>query len=196
MKTTQSGQLRKRILSAAKKRLILGASVALLVGGCIIDTDDPCNEGQVVATDGSKLCICPESKVLTPAGCVVCGSNEVIRADSCNCLPGYERVTPEDECTALPPTPPPGDNDAGLGGDLNLTGGTTTLPGGGLGDSCTSPADCAGKDASFCESFSLMQCTVSGCDLANDNCPDTYVCCDLSSVGVMDPLCLPGGCSQ
>lgn len=174
-------------------QFLVGSTVAVFAASCIIDTDAPCGEGLIEAKDGTKLCRCPEGDAITPEGCVTCGDNEVVGAAGCDCDMGYERVTPEAECTEIPP-PPMMDADAGLTDDMTLTSGGGSLPSDGLGDACTGPADCAGKGANYCESFMLMQCIVSGCDLANNNCPDTYACCDLSMFGVVEPLCLPGGC--
>lgn len=63
----------------------------------------------------------------------------------------------------------------------------------GLGKSCTSPADCAGLEADFCDTFQSHQCLVQGCSLSPDDCFEGWSCCDLSKFGMPQPLCLPLG---
>ncbi len=64
----------------------------------------------------------------------------------------------------------------------------------GLGDACTSSADCDGKDAWYCEPVILQQCIVTGCAVANPlSCPEAWVCCDVRSLGVNMTLCVPQG---
>jgi hypothetical protein len=53
----------------------------------------------------------------------------------------------------------------------------------GLGDSCTSPADCTG-DAQFCDTFQTHTCIVAGCSLTTNDCPRGQTCCDFSSFGI------------
>lgn len=65
-------------------------------------------------------------------------------------------------------------------------------PPSGLGTACTVPEDCEGNEASYCDPF-VMSCQVQGCNLDNDDCFVGYECCDLSTVGVAEPLCIPEG---
>ena len=60
----------------------------------------------------------------------------------------------------------------------------------GLGDKCDSAADCAGKEAKFCEFFMTHECMVNDCARAPNICPSQYACCDLSQV-VNESLCVP-----
>lgn len=65
----------------------------------------------------------------------------------------------------------------------------------GLGTPCESADDCAGTEATWCDTFQTQQCIVQGCSLADQDCFGDQVCCDLSQFGVPVPLCLPaGGC--
>lgn len=93
----------RRTTGNSHKLAGLWSGLALLATSCIIDTDNPCSEGQIVAKDGSKLCICPEGEALTPAGCLVCGENEEVGLEACDCVEGFARNTPDDECTEQPP---------------------------------------------------------------------------------------------
>jgi hypothetical protein len=64
----------------------------------------------------------------------------------------------------------------------------------GLGKACTTPADCAGTEATFCDAFQTKACTVEGCSLDPDDCLPGYTCCDLSAVGIPGTLCALGAC--
>jgi hypothetical protein len=63
----------------------------------------------------------------------------------------------------------------------------------GLGTHCESADDCAGTEATWCDTFSSQQCVVQGCSLVDQDCFGEQVCCDLSGFGVPAPLCLPRG---
>jgi hypothetical protein len=61
---------------------------------------------------------------------------------------------------------------------------------------CTSEADCAGTEATYCDIFVSRSCLVQGCSLDPDNCFEGWECCDLSAFGIPMPLCLPlGACT-
>lgn len=63
----------------------------------------------------------------------------------------------------------------------------------GLGTPCESADDCAGTEATWCDTFQSQQCVVQGCSLAAQDCFGDQVCCDLTQFGVPVPLCLPAG---
>jgi len=63
----------------------------------------------------------------------------------------------------------------------------------GAGQACQSTADCAGTEATYCDSAVTHQCHVEGCTLAPDNCFSGSVCCDLSTFGVAKPFCVQTG---
>jgi hypothetical protein len=63
----------------------------------------------------------------------------------------------------------------------------------GQGRSCASSADCAGTEATFCDTVESDSCLVQGCSLSADDCFIGWSCCDLSSLGLATPLCLPDG---
>jgi hypothetical protein len=66
----------------------------------------------------------------------------------------------------------------------------------GLAMSCSADADCAGTEATYCDTFQSHSCLVQGCSLAPDNCFSGWECCDLSLYGIAQPLCIPqGACS-
>ena len=57
----------------------------------------------------------------------------------------------------------------------------------GLGETCSGDADCAGYEADYCLiSYGETEgyCTVQGCAVDPDDCPDGYGCCDFTIGGV------------
>lgn len=63
----------------------------------------------------------------------------------------------------------------------------------GVGLPCQSSADCAGYDASYCETFQSHMCLVSDCTVTPNNCHEGWECCDLTSLGLGELLCVPEG---
>ncbi|HEY3498591.1 MAG TPA: hypothetical protein VGK73_28065 [Polyangiaceae bacterium] len=63
----------------------------------------------------------------------------------------------------------------------------------GLGQACTTDADCAGNEATYCDAFVSHACQVQGCNPDADNCFAGFECCDLSAFAVPQPLCIPQG---
>jgi hypothetical protein len=60
----------------------------------------------------------------------------------------------------------------------------------GLGKACQNPGDCAGTDATFCESFVTRTCIIEKCLDDPDVCPSGNVCCDMTAL-VGSSLCTP-----
>lgn len=170
-----------------------GAALLLATTACIYDSKKTCGK-QFVVDEATGLCVCPEGQALTATGCLTCTGNEVATPTACNCKSGYERVIPTDSCTAVDKTTISEGSDADAGLPASLDTVREPLPSDGLGDPCSTPEDCAGKGASWCDTVILNQCIVSGCDVANNNCPANHKCCDLSEFGVQQTLCLIGGC--
>jgi len=69
----------------------------------------------------------------------------------------------------------------------------------GAGKSCASDDDCAGTEATWCETFMTHVCYVEGCALDGNDCPGKE-CCDLSvaSFGtIQKTICVdPGTCKK
>jgi hypothetical protein len=63
----------------------------------------------------------------------------------------------------------------------------------GFGTTCASDADCAGLEASHCETLQAHVCVVAGCQTAPDTCTGGQSCCDLNALGIPLTLCLPPG---
>src|SRR5512145_2135965 len=64
----------------------------------------------------------------------------------------------------------------------------------GMGTACTSNDQCAGTEATFCDSVVTHACAVQGCSLSPDDCYPGYLCCDLSKYGMPITLCSYGSC--
>ncbi len=63
----------------------------------------------------------------------------------------------------------------------------------GFGVTCASDADCAGHEASHCETLQANVCVVANCQTTPDSCTGGQGCCDLHSLGIPLTLCLPPG---
>jgi hypothetical protein len=63
----------------------------------------------------------------------------------------------------------------------------------GTGLSCTSDADCATTESTYCDTFVQHACLVQGCTISPNNCFSGTECCDLSSFGIPQPICIPAG---
>ena len=59
----------------------------------------------------------------------------------------------------------------------------------GVGQSCRTSADCAGLEASYCESTLSHACLKDACKSDPSICPGDWVCCDIALIG--ESLCLP-----
>jgi len=65
----------------------------------------------------------------------------------------------------------------------------------GAGKPCQSSAECAGTEATYCDVMLTHQCLVQGCQVAPDDCFSGSACCDLSTFGIPQPICVqPGTC--
>lgn len=63
----------------------------------------------------------------------------------------------------------------------------------GQGMACASSEDCAGLEASYCETFQTHVCLVPDCTVEPDSCHEGWECCDLSSLGLDETLCVEEG---
>lgn len=60
----------------------------------------------------------------------------------------------------------------------------------GLGKSCAASGDCAGSEATFCESFVTKTCIVEKCASDPGMCPSGNVCCDMVAL-IGTSVCTP-----
>jgi hypothetical protein len=63
----------------------------------------------------------------------------------------------------------------------------------GMSRPCEAAADCAGTEATYCETLISQSCLVQDCNLAVNDCFEGWECCDVSSYGMPRPLCVPAG---
>jgi hypothetical protein len=89
-----------------------------------------------------------------------------------------------------------GDCTGGYACDLGATPSYCKRPPKGLSMSCTSNADCAGTEATYCDMYQSHSCLVEGCTVSPDSCFEGWDCCDLSAFGVPMPVCIPQGACQ
>lgn len=195
--------------------------VACALSACVYDGDNPCGEGGFDVYGDNRRCVCPEGAVMTPNGCIECGAHEVATATSCECEAGYSRSAPNEACeeaAGLGDECDPANSaceapyahcePAGDAGYCTTDGCTSSddcdggfscnadsvceRPPAGLGATCAGPDDCAGTEATFCDSFMTMSCQVEGCSLDPNDCFEGYECCDLTMFG-LPTLCVPAG---
>lgn len=194
--------------------------------GCLYDADTRCGEGMGEFDEANNRCVCPEGSVYTEAGCVTCGEHEVASPSGCNCEEGYSRPSADAPCAETPSglgadcdpaastCAAPFDHcEAGSNGGYCTSSCTTSddceggyacnaasicqRPPVGLGTPCETAEDCAGTEATYCDTFVAHSCQVQGCQLEPDNCFSGFECCDLTAFGVPEPLCIPqGACMQ
>jgi hypothetical protein len=73
----------------------------------------------------------------------------------------------------------PGECTGGYACDSVATPSYCARPPDGAGKSCASDADCAGTEATWCDTFQSHVCYVEGCALDGNDCPGKE-CCDLA----------------
>lgn len=159
----------------------LGAA-ALLLGSCVFDPNARCGEHMEEFGDAVK-CVCTDGYAMTDEGCVKCGRNETPTPNGCQCDDGFERAS-DGRCRRAPQDDACSDDAASCGSEAPAT---PT----GVGQTCSSDADCADTDATFCETFMSHTCLVQGCS-GDEGCYAGAECCDLSRFG-MPTLCVPEG---
>jgi hypothetical protein len=80
--------------------------------------------------------------------------------------------------------------------DLAATPSYCRRPPVGQGKSCASDLDCAGTEATWCDTFVSHICIVQNCSLTKNDCFPGKECCDISvvSLGTMkNPICVDSG---
>jgi len=163
------------------RRLALLLAISLC--GCLVDSGAPC--GAHLRLDADGACVCLEGSALSDGACVPVVDDGVDdSAGACEagagCACTSSRGCPEGELC-----------------DSHDSERCVAAPSG-LGAPCSGAADCAGTEATFCESFSTRTCVVQGCAARAGICPGDLVCCDYAVIGTS--LCVPsdlapdGGC--
>ena len=191
---------------------------SLLLASCLVDTDHPCGKLQVPEGDhcacqsgygltGNTCVACGTNEVGSLDGCV-CAPGFGRTDDSLPCvatdvLGQACKVDADCNDTTFSHCQMKGDagycTHAGCASsadcsndyECNTKGDPSFCerPPGGFGMDCTSSSDCAGLEASYCESVVARACVVSGCKADVSLCPGSWSCCDIALLGAS--LCLP-----
>ena len=173
-------------------RCVCDAQSGLTDTGCV-----PCGTDEV---PGEKGCIC-KSGYTKPATGGVCAPTPVGLGTACevstdcndakfdHCETGTEGkgYCTDKGCASS------ADCTGGYACDALVTPSVCRRPPLGLSMSCSSNADCAGTEATYCDTFMSHSCMVQGCSSMPDNCFSGWVCCDLSAVGIAQPVCVQQG---
>jgi hypothetical protein len=191
---------------------VLQSATSTTVDVCVCDEHSvatptgctPCGANEVGSATGCQ-CAPGYGRASSLDPCAPCGANEVGSATGCQCAPGYGRASPSDPCTqgfdaGIPldasvqtgQCASDGDCTSGSACDLRVTPSVCRQPPAGQGKTCASSADCAGTEATFCDSFVTKTCVVQGCSVAANDCFPGYTCCDLSKFG-LPTVCVVGG---
>jgi len=178
----------------------LFALLGAMPSACVYDASDRCGPNQVMYED--LRCVCdaksapdatgacqpvPEAPMGLGAACdatTPCADAEFKHCEAGADGSGYctkADCAGAEDCTG------------GYACDVSVTPSVCRRPPAGLGMSCTADADCAGTEATYCDTFVTHTCLVQGCNLTQDNCFIGFECCDLSSFGIAQPLCIAAG---
>jgi hypothetical protein len=156
---------------------------ALALGSCVFDPNARCDEHMEDYGDAIK-CVCVPGYAMTEGGCIKCRANESPGVDGCECDEGFVR-SGAGRCERAPA------EDAACAMDTNCD---DVEPPTGVGLECTSDADCAGTDATYCETLVSHACVVQGCSVEENDCFEGNECCDLSAFGMPTLCVLEGRC--
>lgn len=164
----------------------LSAVGVLLLGGCLVDDDKLCNEGQIKEDSEFVGCICKPGTVPSAdkLSCQPCGANEEAQGGACACKAGFRRPAAGMACAEIV--------DSGPTPDSGMATGPT-----GQDSPCTSNVDCSAFDATFCQNFaSPSVCLVQGCATTPGKCASDRECCVvtvLPALAAANGLCVPAG---
>lgn len=175
------------------------AMVASVVG-CLVDPDAPCGDRFTKVSDGA--CACPTGSIVVGGVCSPCAEHQHSDGNQCLCDEGYEPGAGSSECVVAdgsqPVVSPETDGAgcassaecaAGLLCDLYGSRACVAAPSG-FGMPCTKPSDCAGTEATFCDTFASRTCQVQGCAELSGVCPGDMICCSYAILSTS--LCIPG----
>lgn len=117
-----------------------------------------------------------------------CGERQVLQDEACVCAPGFAL----DGRTCVPVIEPAdagsvdaGTIDAGAVDSGEADAGVQVF----LEQPCTGHDEC-GPDAPFCDTFYYDMCVISGCTVSPDDCPSGWECCDFTSFGLDEQICV------
>lgn len=159
-----------------------------------------CEPGFVLAPEGYDCVSCPENSTASASGACVCNPGFGRQGPGDPCLP-VEGSFAGAPCSETDPCSPPAGECATAESEPYCTtectrpaecpenwrcrpsGGRSLCvkPPTGLGEACTSSADCAGKEAGYCEVVAAHACLPNECLRDLSVCPSGFSCCDLTS---------------
>lgn len=145
---------------------------------CLIDSDDRCGPNQELLeyAEESERCVCVAGTGFDAAtqSCVVCGENEMASPVGCVCVSGFARTGGAGPCLPSDAVLPTGQD-----------------------EHCEAQEDCAGYEASFCDTLVSFTCLVPNCTVSPDSCSEGKDCCDISALGLgVSTLCIAQGLCQ
>lgn len=159
-------------MTASSRTLGIGMAWAMLaLAACVYDSSERCGAAMTFV-ESTNSCVCNPNAVAVPGGCQLCAADEVAVDGVCTCAAGScnKRCASNADCGAAYTC---------ATWDAEPTCRTFE----GVGDACTSAADCTG-DANFCDTFQTHSCGIAGCSLTANDCPRGTMCCDFSSFGL------------
>jgi hypothetical protein len=169
-----------------------------------------CTEGSVLTDEGCV--VCGENEVAGSGGCV-CAAGFSRSSEGAPCQAAASALGLACDASSAPCTDPTynvchvtsgtsgyctegcassGDCDGGFACDTTATPAYCRRPPTGAGQTCSADAECAGTEATMCETFMSHQCVVV-CDVAAPDCFPGMTCCDFTMFGAPAPFCLPEG---
>lgn len=196
--------------------------------GCIVE-ESRCGENQVELSGGYTACGCAPGFVKRGLSCEACPPDQHEVNGACECMAGFAMAADGAcvesalgrACSAEQPCAGDYPFCATVDGESYCTTQGCPVSGcptdykcttedsasfcrkvSGLGKPCTSPMDCAGTEATYCEIVFVNRCIVNGCLGDPLKCPSGYSCCDYTSSlstslcvrddFLMDGLCVGG----
>ncbi|HET9955356.1 MAG TPA: hypothetical protein VFQ61_12665 [Polyangiaceae bacterium] len=152
---------------------------------------------------------CPDDQQTGPLGTCVCKTGYVLGAAGCEPIPAglgvdcsasgmcgaepYSYCMETDRGSYCTSKGCKTSADCAFGYACDVPSGVCLRPPVGLYMTCQSDKDCADTEATYCDVFFSHSCLVQGCTVSPNNCFEGSECCDLSTFGVAQPLCIPAG---
>mgnify|MGYP000467282402 CR=1 FL=1 len=170
-------------------------NAALTSLGCV-----SCGENEM-STGSACSCVAGYERVSAGAACTALTSKLGVACDTgnapctdpkysvCHVVSGTAGYCTEQGCSDANPC------SGSYACDTNATPTFCRRPPVGVGKTCSSDADCATTEATFCEVFQTHQCLVQSCTSTPNSCFPGQECCTIAPL--KKSLCLPpGGCAQ
>jgi hypothetical protein len=170
-----------------------------------------CETGYVLV--GKECITCPENEHVQGAGCVCddgfaravegaacselptsgpgadCAANACMGSEFSECVeaPNGDQYCTSRGCTESSDCP------EGFACRASAEGSYCQRTPVGMASPCEVEQDCAGYEATFCETLISHSCLVQGCSLSQNDCFEGWDCCDVTAYGMPIPICIPEG---